>query len=112
VGVAGVAAWFFTQVVPLGFWWSLAAAFLPLVVLDTVVFATYLHIADRFGWHTLEAFSGMRFEEYKSHLRMYVNGDRIRVSVVGMGAVPANRGEATPTLPRPKIIDTFEISRL
>lgn len=112
VGVAGVAAWFFTQVVPLGFWWSLAAAFPPLVVLDTVVFATYLHVADRFGWHTLEAFSGMRFEEYKSHLRMYVNGDRIRVSVVGMRTVPANRGKATPTLPRPEIIDTFEISRL
>jgi hypothetical protein len=111
VGVAGAAAWFFTQVLPLGFWWSLAAAFLPLVVLNTAVYATYLHIADHFGWHTLEAFSGMRFEEYKSHLRMYVHEKGIRVSVVGMRAVPANRGKATPTFPRPQIIDTFEISR-
>lgn len=111
LGMAGLAAWFFTRIVPLGFWWSLPAAFPTLAVLGTGVFVTYLRIADRLGWHTLEAFSGMRIERYKCHLRMRVGARGIDMSVVAMDEATPNLRRNGVRLPKPKILETFRISR-
>jgi Calcineurin-like phosphoesterase len=111
LGAAGLVAWFFARVLPVDFWWSLFPAFLVLAVLGTIVFTTYLHLADGIGWHVLEAFSGMRFESYKCHLRMEIGKNGIHVRVVGMdSAPPPNRGRTTITRPAPRIIDEFDVS--
>ena len=112
VGVAGLTEWIYSKFVPLDFWPSLLAAFPVLAVLGAGVFVTYLHIADRFGWHTLEAFSGMRIERYKCHLRMVVGQDGITMSVVGLNPPSAGQASHTTTLPpQPEIIEEFKIER-
>jgi hypothetical protein len=101
-GHAGVAALAF--LVPLDPLWTAAlVAFPALAVLGTAVFATYLHLADLGGWHTLEAFSGMRFENYKCHLRLVVGPAGIQVTVMGMDDV------TDP--PRPHVVERFTVSR-
>ena len=39
--------------------------------------------------HRLEAFSGMRIEDYKCHLRLQISADRVTVHVVAIDRVPA-----------------------
>ncbi len=63
-------------------------AFALAAVLGTTVFVSYLRIADWWGSHTLEAFSGLRITDYKSHLRLRVADDRVEVHVVGIDRVP------------------------
>jgi hypothetical protein len=100
---AALLAWFLA-----GLWFPSAppgllypGVFVVLVPLGTIVFATYLHLADLARCHTLEAFSGMRFEGYKSHLRIKVGKAGVTVHVVGMKTVdPAT----------PEIVDTFEVT--
>ena len=60
-------------------------------VLGTTVFVTYLRVADWWGSHTLEAFSGLRITGYKSHLRLRVTDDGVEVQVIGIDQVPATR---------------------
>ncbi len=100
-GHTGVAALAF--LVPLDPLWAVAlAAFPALAVLNTAVFVTYLHVADRWGWHTLEAFSGMRFDGYKCHLRMTIGATGIEVTVIGMDDI------TTP--PTPRVVEKFEVT--
>ena len=88
------------------------AAFGMAAALGTAVFVTYLHVADRFGAHTVEAFSAMRFTGYKSHLRLRIGADRITAHVIGMDAVPEARHTAQlqQRLPRPYVIETFTVT--
>ena len=92
-------------------WIVLPLAFVVLAALGTAVFVTYLHIADRFGCHILEAFSALRIDGYKSHLRLHVTDERIRVHVVGMDAVPRARyaEDLGEEIPEPRVIDTFDV---
>lgn len=86
-------------------------AFVLCAVLGTVVFVTYLRVADWWGSHTLEAFSGLRITGFKSHLRLRVDDDRIEVFVIGMDEVPATRHvrDLREHLPRPYLVDSFEV---
>ena len=64
-GVVLVAAYCFVHWHPNGWRWAVfldVATFFALCVLGAAVTATYLHLADKKGWHTLEAFSSMGFE--------------------------------------------------
>jgi hypothetical protein len=89
--------WFPNTPLPLRY----PGAFAALIILGTTVFATYLHLADLAGHHTLEAFSGMRIQGYKSHLRIKISENTLTVHVVGMKTVdPAT----------PQVVDTFTIT--
>jgi hypothetical protein len=92
-------------------WYVMIIAFPLLVVLGTAVFVTYLQVADRFGAHTLEAFSGLRIADYKSHLRLRVTADEIEVHVLGIEAVPAARtvDDLRPVVPTVHVIETFTV---
>ncbi|CRK57955.1 hypothetical protein [Alloactinosynnema sp. L-07] len=106
-GPAFLVAW-------LGFGWELgghepwvyAVTAVGMVVLGTVVFVSYLHLADGFGYHTLEAYSGLRIEDYKCHLRLRVTADQVEVYVIGMDKVtaPLTKVEAFPVkrFPEPR----------
>ena len=76
-----------------------------------VVFVTYLHVADRFGCHTLEAFSGLRLEGWKSHLRLRVSADELVVRVIGFDddavGPPPRRPPLRPA--RPHVVETFRV---
>jgi hypothetical protein len=87
-------------------------AFALSAVLGTVVFVSYLRVADWWGSHTLEAFSGLRFSGYKSHLRLRVSDEGVRVYVLGMDEVPAARRarDLGGHLPRPCLVDQFWVS--
>ena len=80
-------------------------------MLGTTVFVSYLRIADWWGSHTLEAFSGLRIADYKSHLRLRVADDRLEVHVVGIDRVPATRHVRDPGahLPRPYLVESFTV---
>ena len=51
------------------------------------VFAAYLHVCDRFRYHELESYSGLRIEGYKSHLRVHLKGDSCTVHALGIEQV-------------------------
>ncbi len=91
---------------------ALPAAFALCAVLGMAVFVSYLHVADRLGAHTLEAFSGMRIMDYKSHLRLRIGDDHVMVYVIGMETVPATRRAERPqdTLPAPFLVESFSVT--
>ena len=82
-----------------------------LVMLGTMVFVTYLHVADGFGCHTLEAFSGLRIEDWKSHLRLRVSAEEVVVQVIGIDAAPQanDRTDLRDLVPTPRIVETFRV---
>ena len=86
-------------------------AFVLAAVLGTVVFVSYLRIADWWGAHTLEAFSMLRMTGCKSHLRLRVRPDRVDVFVLGMDEVPATRRAREPGehLPHPYVVESFSV---
>ena len=92
-------------------WYADLLAFAALVVLGTTVFVTYLRVADMVGYHKLEAFSAMRIEDYRSHLRLQVTADSITVHVLGIESVPAARRAADPTalIPEPHVVETLTV---
>jgi hypothetical protein len=92
-------------------WWVYPPAFALLAVLGTVAFVCYLHLADLVGCHRVEAFSAMRFDGFKSHLRLQVNDDLVRVHVLGMDEVPASlrADDLRERVPKPHLVDVFEI---
>ena len=63
--------------------------FVLLAALGTLALVTYIRLAELRGYHRLEAFSGMRIEDYKSHLRLQISADRVTVHVVAIDRVPA-----------------------
>lgn len=107
---AGVAALAWLAPPPL-LWIVLPVAFVVLAALGTAVFVTYLHVADGFGCHILEAFSALRLDSYKSHVRLHVTDDRVRVHVIGMDAVPQARHaeDLGEEMPEARVIDTFDV---
>jgi hypothetical protein len=112
VGAALLVAYLVNLLVPpappaLGYLLAFALA----AVLGTTVFVSYLRIADWWGSHTLEAFSGLRIADYKSHLRLRVADDRLEVHVVGIDRVPATRHVRDPGahLPRPYLVESFTV---
>jgi hypothetical protein len=86
-------------------------AILLLVALGTAVFVTYLQVADQFGCHTLEAFSGLRIEGWKSHLRLRVSADEVVVRVIGIDHAPSarNRDDLRAVVPVPHVVETFRV---
>lgn len=89
---------------------------LTLPALGMLVFVTYLYLADRFlRCHTLEAFSGMRIEDYKCHLRLRVHPQRVDVWVVGMAKVPSLEevpNDKLDTVPlKPVVVEHFTVPR-
>jgi Calcineurin-like phosphoesterase len=92
-------------------WYGYVLAILLLVVLGIGVFVTYLHVADLFGCHTLEAFSGLRIEDRKSHLRLRVSADEVVVQVIGIDETPSarHRSELRYVVPRPHVVETFRV---
>jgi Calcineurin-like phosphoesterase len=92
-------------------WYGYGLAVVALVVLGMVVFVTYLHIADRFNCHTLEAFSGLRVEGWKSHLRLRVSADEVLVQVIGFEVTPSARhlSDLSEVVPRPHVVETFRV---
>jgi DNA repair exonuclease len=92
-------------------WYVMIWAYPLLAVLGTVVFVTYLQIADRFGCHTLEAFSGLRIDGYKSHLRLRVAADEVEIHVLGIEEVPPARRAAdlARVLPRVHLVESFTV---
>jgi Calcineurin-like phosphoesterase len=92
-------------------WYGYVLAILLLVVLGIVVFVTYLHVADGIGCHTLEAFSGLRIEDWKSHLRLRVTADEVVVQVIGIDRTPSarHRADLRPVVPHPHVVETFRV---
>jgi hypothetical protein len=92
-------------------WYGYLFAIVALVVLGTVVFVTYLHVADRFACHTLEAFSGLRLEGWKSHLRLRVSADEVVVQVIGIDVTPSarHRTDLRDVVPVPHVVETFRV---
>jgi hypothetical protein len=86
-------------------------AFALAALLGTVVFVTYLRIADWWGAHTVEAFSMLRITGYKSHLRLRVRPDRVDVHVLGLDRVPTTRHtkDLRGHLPSPYLVDSFSV---
>ena len=92
-------------------WYGYVLAILLLVALGTAVFVTYLQVADQFGCHTLEAFSGLRIEGWKSHLRLRVSADEVVVRVIGIDHAPSarNRDDLRAVVPVPHVVETFRV---
>ena len=92
-------------------WYGYVLAIVLLVVVGMAVFVTYLQVADGFGCHTLEAFSGLRIEDWKSHLRLRVSADEVVVQVIGIDATPQarHRTDLRAVLPRPHVVETFRV---
>jgi hypothetical protein len=112
VGVALLVAFLVRSLGPPGAVLMVLIAFLLCTVLGTTVFVTYLHVADWFGAHTLEAFSAMRFEGHKSHLRLRVGPDRITGYVIAMDTVPRARRvrQLREKVPHPYVVDVFTVA--
>lgn len=93
-------------------WWLYPVAFALLAVLGTVIFVSYLHLTDLVGCHRIEAFSALRIDGYKSHLRLQVTDDRIRVHVLGVDTVPASlhATDLREHIPRPHLVDVFDVA--
>jgi hypothetical protein len=94
-------------------WWLYPPAFVVLGVLGTAVFVTYLHLADAAGCHRVEAFSALRIDGFKCHLRLQVCADKVRVHVVGMDSVPdaLHASDLRECTPQPHLVDVFEVTR-
>ena len=92
-------------------WYLWAGTIVGLTIAATAAFVTYLRLADLFGYHTLEAFSGLRIESYKSHLRLMVTATEVRVHVIGIDDVPKSSKAKTPDdlKPRAKLVDDFPV---
>jgi hypothetical protein len=92
-------------------WYGYVLAILLLVVLGTMVFVTYLQVADQFNCHTLEAFSGLRIEGWKSHLRLRVSADEVVVRVIGIDHAPSarHRDDLRDVVPVPHVVETFRV---
>ena len=93
-------------------WYGYLIAIALLVMLGTMVFVTYLHVADGFGCHTLEAFSGLRIEDWKSHLRLRVSAEEVVVQVIGIDVAPQaadDRTDLRNLVPTPRIVETFRV---
>ena len=92
-------------------WYGYVLAIALLMVVGTVVFVTYLQVADGFGCHTLEAFSGLRIEDWKSHLRLRVTADEVVVQVIGIDATPQarHRSDLRNVVPITRIVETFRV---
>jgi hypothetical protein len=92
-------------------WYVMIVAFPLLVVLGTAVFVSYLQVGDRFGCHTVEAFSGLRIADFKSHLRLRVSADEIEVHVLGIEAVPSARtvGDLRGVVPKVHLVEAFTV---
>lgn len=92
-------------------WYGYLLAIGLLVVLGTAIFVTYLHVADRAGCHTLEAFSGLRIEDWKSHLRLCVRDDELVVAVLGIDVTPRarHRDDLRDVVPSPHVVETFRV---
>jgi hypothetical protein len=82
-----------------------------------VVFSLYFLLCDvLIHWHENEFFSGMRLEDYKSHLRISISppsveesaGD-LRVEVLGIRRVPRQRRKQRLEAPVVEMIETFEV---
>ncbi|QIK67295.1 hypothetical protein G7072_13890 [Nocardioides sp. HDW12B] len=114
--VAEVVAWR----PPEGFSELLVAAAVALVVLlvgSWLVFGSYWWVADKFGWHENELFSGMRLDSYKAFVRLVINppdvgqtAGKVTVMVYGIREVPRTRRKKKLDYrhdPRVEIIDTF-----
>jgi hypothetical protein len=56
-----------------------------------LVFAAYLHVADRLGFHELESYSGLRIEGFKCLLRVHVESERLVLHAIGIESVPEVR---------------------
>jgi hypothetical protein len=54
------------------------------IVVGTAAFLTYIRLADLFSYHTLEAFSSLRFERYKCHLRLEVTDEHVKIHAIGL----------------------------
>jgi len=86
--------------------------FVVLSAVGTLVFVTYIRLADLRGYHRLEAFSGLRIEDYKCHLRLQIGADRVTVHVVAIDRVPPMKGQDTADAPplRPRVIRRFTVA--
>ncbi len=106
--VAAVVGWLASVPNP----FTYAVAFALSMLLGMFVFVTYLHVADWFGCHTLEAFSALRFTDYKSHLRLQISADHVHVHVIGMDSVPQARQarDLRDVLPRPYVLESFSVA--
>jgi Calcineurin-like phosphoesterase len=90
---------------------ALPIAVVLCAIIGMTVFVSYLHVADRFGAHTLEAFSGMGITDYKSHLRLRICDGHVTVYVIGMDTVPATRRaeHLQDRLPAPFLVESFSV---
>lgn len=93
----------------------LLLAYIPFVVLGTLVFTIYLLVSDLFGYHETEAFASTRSEKYKSVLRLTFDDAKVAVEVVGLDEIPPARA-STLTIDdmplTPRRIDYFEVPRI
>jgi hypothetical protein len=92
----------------------LLLAYLPFVALGTLVFALYLIVSDRFGYHETEAFASTRSERFKSVLRLTFEDAKVSVDVIGLDQVPSARRSTVSVndMPlNPRQIDHFEVPR-
>lgn len=65
-----------------------AIAWVASGVVETMVLAAYLMVADLFGFHETDLFSAMRIEDYKCHLRIHVTQSELHVHAIGFDKVP------------------------
>jgi hypothetical protein len=88
-------------------------AFLASSVVGTGILVSYLRLADRWGLHGLEAFSGMRIDGYKCHLRLEVHEDDVRVHVIVIDDVPTAQCAELNDLPplRARVLKTICVTR-
>lgn len=92
----------------------LLLAYIPFVILGTLVFTLYLIVSDWFGYHETEAFASTRSSKYKSVLRLTFDEAKVSVDVIGLDQVPSARRSTTPIkdMPlTPRQVDHFEVAR-
>lgn len=88
-----------------------------------VIFPVFLFLCDSdwIHWHENEFFSGMKFESYKSHLRITIQPidpakggktGRVTVTVHVIKHPPKNRKHGTGTSPIVEILETFDVDEL
>ena len=87
-----------------------ALLWVALTVWGLLVFALYLHLCDLNRIHELESYSGLRIEDYKSHLRVQVSGDLCTVHVLGIRDVADFRSGSLEQPVRVEHLETFDVS--